>query len=165
MDIPDLLGIALGKIKYDNTLILDIETTGFGSESRITCISVKLLDSNPVSFCLDSEERLIKEFFQYLLALEGTILLVTYGGVRFDYKVIRKRTSQYSLFMELNWFNKLHKSDLAQTTNGGLEGKTGDGKLAIKLWKEKRIDELIEYCENDVLLTEKLYLKSKEGVL
>jgi predicted PolB exonuclease-like 3'-5' exonuclease len=37
--------------------------------------------------------------------------------------------------------------------------KSGIGKNAIKLWKEGRYDELKEYCMNDVLITEEVFLR------
>jgi predicted PolB exonuclease-like 3'-5' exonuclease len=37
--------------------------------------------------------------------------------------------------------------------------KSGTGKNAIKLWEEKRFEELKKYCTQDVELTEEIYLK------
>lgn len=39
---------------------------------------------------------------------------------------------------------------------------TGDGKYALELYEEGKFNELIEYCSNDVRLTEKIYLKYLE---
>ena len=35
--------------------------------------------------------------------------------------------------------------------------KTANGLIAVQLWKQGRLDELIDYCRNDVRLTKELY--------
>jgi hypothetical protein len=45
---------------------------------------------------------------------------------------------------------------------GQNQAKAGTGKGAIRLWKEGKLDDLIEYCATDVEVTEEVYLKLNE---
>ena len=55
------------------------------------------------------------------------------------------------------------------------EAKSGDGLMALRLFKEKKIEELKKYCLNDVRLTKEIYdfglknnfilMKSQDGLL
>lgn len=45
--------------------------------------------------------------------------------------------------------------DLVQATLG--KGKSGHGLQAIELFREGRIDELVKYCQDDVILTKELF--------
>lgn len=47
----------------------------------------------------------------------------------------------------------------------GLGAKTGHGADAPKLWQQGKYKEVIDYCLNDVLLTKRLYLMWREGIL
>lgn len=50
--------------------------------------------------------------------------------------------------------------DVAKATLG--YGKTGDGMLAINLWKAQKLEELKKYCLADVKITKELYEYGKE---
>jgi DEAD/DEAH box helicase domain-containing protein len=49
---------------------------------------------------------------------------------------------------------------VAQATLG--MGKSGDGLQAVRFWKEGRIDELKDYCLQDVRVTRDIYEKALE---
>jgi len=83
--------------------------------------------------------------------------IITFNGDRFDSKVLShygdvSRIRQKSFDIAPRLFSKLgHRlklETLAQATLG--IGKTADGMLALKWWKEGKIDQIAEYCEQDV---------------
>jgi DEAD/DEAH box helicase domain-containing protein len=82
---------------------------------------------------------------------------VSFNGDRFDSKVlshygdvsqIRKRSFDIAppLFNKLG--HRIKLDTLAQATLG--TGKTADGMVALQWWREGEIDQLAEYCEQDV---------------
>ena len=47
----------------------------------------------------------------------------------------------------------------------GLGGKTGDGGQVYGMWKDGKIDEIEEYCMNDVLSTAKLFARIESWIV
>lgn len=92
-------------------------------------------------------------------------LVVTFNGINFDYEVLRP----YGLHPELLYpksYDILHKMQqvlghrvsLASVALATLnEGKSGDGKDAVKWFREGKIDKIIEYCKQDVNITRRIY--------
>ncbi len=105
--------------------------------------------------------------------LQKAQLLVTFAGKRFDIPVMEK----YFHFniSSINHYDILEKVeeklgrrislDILAEANLGLK-KTGKSIDAIDLYSQGKIDELKEYCLNDVKLTKELYeLIKKQGYL
>ncbi len=163
-------------------VVFDIETTGLNPwyDDRITCISAKDDEGNWFSeVCNEfkNERYCIRKFIFWLREKEDK-LLVTKNGKGFDIPFILSRLSKPSkridiiLVLALSVFKKEEHFDLQEITSKYIslkdmaklfscEPKSGDGISAIKLWEEKRYDELKSYCEQDVNVTEQVYLKYK----
>lgn len=168
-------------------IIFDIETTGLSPwyGDQITCICAKDSEGNAIKLIHQKEgecnERDVMRKFLYWLHNHNDLeqyYLITKNGKLFDVPFIltrELRSETESVFpTSMGGFNLLHMKhlDLHQITSKpislanmaellGCTLKSGDGLNAIKLWKEGRYDELAEYCMNDVVVTEQVYLKLK----
>jgi uncharacterized protein YprB with RNaseH-like and TPR domain len=153
-----------------NILCIDIETTGlnplFGDS--ITCICAKTKNEeyrNDVSE--QDEKELLLDFMNWFADLEYFDLIVTKNGKNFDIPFIFIKCMIYDISFEKDLMFFPH-FDLQELTTKRislqsmaemycLDGKNGTGINAIKLYKEKRFSELLNYCWQDVLLIEKIY--------
>lgn len=158
-------------------LTFDIETTGLDPiNSRITCICAKTPEGEEFKFCNCEEKETIKDFLK-LFDLYDIVSLVSANGKDFDIPFILDRAYILGLdfkpkveeitnkphFDVVNDIcsKKISLNNLAKLY--GFPVKTGNGLEAIKLWNEKKIDKLVNYCANDVRLTEKVYLRYLEN--
>jgi len=91
-------------------------------------------------------------------------LVVGFNLYRFDYQVLQPYTSfPLESLPTLDLMEEVRRKlgirvsldQLAWATLGA--GKSGDGMLAIRLWRQGRIEELMEYCRRDVEITWQLY--------
>jgi DEAD/DEAH box helicase domain-containing protein len=89
--------------------------------------------------------------------LSGFGVVISFNGDNFDSRVLSRYGSidgiiQHSFDVLVDLSRRLgHRVSLdsvAQATLG--LGKTADGLIALKWWKEKEIDLLAEYCRRDV---------------
>ena len=159
-------------------LVFDIETTGLNPwyDNRITCICAKSVNYNVVKdFKLsgDNEKVLLEQFLYFLRDYKDSIL-VTANGKDFDIPFILTRCVLNGItFFECEFLLRLKHFDLQQQTNKKIslndlsiilldKKKEANCMTAIILATEKRFDELIKYCMNDVQLTEECYLKLLE---
>jgi DEAD/DEAH box helicase domain-containing protein len=71
-------------------------------------------------------------------------VLSFYGDVR----VIQKKSLDILVDLKKILGHRLRLDSLAKATLG--VGKTADGLLSLKWWKEGRVDEIIRYCQQDV---------------
>lgn len=156
-------------------IVFDIETTGLNpTSSKITCICAKSDSGSSYNGCHTNERGLIRDFLKWIKK-EKVSLLISANGKDFDIPFIlmrayiRKIESKEVLFInKFKHFDiinditdkKISLNNLAKVYGFGL--KTGDGKEAIKLFENSKFDKLIDYCMNDVELTEKIYLKYQE---
>ena len=96
--------------------------------------------------------------------LRSADLVVGYNVKRFDYEVLRAYTDDplsdlptvdmlVDLYRALGWRPKL--DDIAAATIGS--GKSANGVQAVQWFREGRIDEVIDYCRQDVEVTWKVY--------
>lgn len=116
------------------------------------------------------------------------VLLVSFNGIHFDFGVLAAvlfdagdgaladdlttlAANSYDILAEV-WhitgrdYAKGNSLDaLCQVNNLGR--KTGHGAHALRLWQEGRIAEVLNYCQNDVMLTKKLFelVAAQRGVL
>ncbi len=155
---------------------LDLETCCSAEEvggwSRCHAMGVSLavlMETNPERVTVYREgdlEHLVRR-------LQELDLVIGFNVKRFDYRVLQPYT-QISLgsLPTLDLLEELHQvlgfrlslGHLAEKTLG--QKKTGDGLLALELYKAGRWEELESYCRQDVLLTKSLFeFGAREGYL
>ncbi len=107
------------------------------------------------------EER---EFAKLWPRLEMADRLIGYNTVQFDYLVMNNYyTGDFAKFPTLDILAEIQKSlgrrikleEVAQATIG--EGKSGYGGQAVEWWKDGKIQEIKDYCLQDVKITRKVY--------
>jgi len=157
------------KSKTKNYICLDIETTGLRPwyGDRITCICAKGSKGKKYSDVNRDEEMLIEMFLKWMLSKPmEEHFLITKNGKNFDIPFILTRLSLKRDLCEAGdlFILKMPHFDLQEITSKrislqvmaellGCNPKSGTGENAIKLWKEKRYDELKAYCMQDVNTT------------
>ena len=157
-------------------IVFDIETTGLNPlDSRITCICARTKDSEAVyQGCHTNEKGLISDFIKWLRK-ENDGLLISANGKEFDLTFIFMRAFIKGLsFRNMKFILKFEHFDIIKDITDkkislnnlarlyGFKLKSGDGVNAIKLFEDIKLEELMEYCMNDVKLTEQVYLKYLE---
>ncbi len=102
--------------------------------------------------------------------LKSASLVVGYNVLNFDYEVLRAYTDEpLHLLPTVDMLDHLHRrlgfrvklDDLARATLN--TRKSGDGLDAIRWWRAGQIDQLCEYCEQDVEVTRRLYEFGKQN--
>lgn len=108
------------------------------------------------------EEHTISDL---IAQIRKAALVIGFNVKAFDYKVLSRYTDldfeQIPTFDMLDEIyqqlgHRVRLDNLAQATLG--LGKTNDGIGAIELWQQGRIEELSEYCQQDVEITRKVFL-------
>ncbi len=147
--------------------VLDIETRrsaaevgGWNKAERMGVSCAVLYDSASKeyhTYLQDEMEALVDH-------LEKLDLVIGFNIVRFDYKVLSglspynfHKLPTLDLLMEVHEIlgYRLSLDHLAQQTLGC--EKSADGLQALAWWKEGKMDEIIEYCKQDVRVTRDLY--------
>lgn len=161
-------------METEKYVVFDAETTGLRAcENTITCICAK--DSENDWFCEAStnEPEIILKFWGYL-SKKKDYKLISANGKNFDIPFILIRAYILGIqFLPMSFILREHFDIICDITDKwislnnlariyGFELKTGSGTNAIKLFCEGKYSELIEYCCDDVKLTEKIYLKFME---
>jgi DEAD/DEAH box helicase domain-containing protein len=147
--------------------VLDIETQLSAEEvgGWHKCHLMRL----SVAVMADLTEQRYEAFFEdqakeLCRRLEGVDLVVGFNVKRFDYRVLQPYTSidlaalpTLDILEEMNHLlgHKLSLNHLAEKTLKA--AKSGDGLLALQLFKEGRLEELTDYCRKDVELTARLF--------
>ena len=159
-------------MKNEKYIVFDIETTGLNPlDSRITCICAKRSDGESYNGCHTNERGLIKDFLKWI-DLTYDDFFISANGRDFDIPFIHIRAFLNNISLkEIKWINRAKHFDVINDITDkrislnnlarvyGLKLKSGDGKNAIKLFEDGKFDDLIDYCMDDVELTEKVYLK------
>jgi DEAD/DEAH box helicase domain-containing protein len=101
--------------------------------------------------------------------LKAADLVVGFNLLRFDYEVLRGYTD-YPLWRlpTVDIMDEVYRAlgfrvglnDLASATLG--IQKSADGLQAIRWWRQGRVEELFEYCRQDVEVTKRLYEFGRE---
>ena len=152
--------------------VLDIETTGLNPiDCQVTCICTK--DSKGywhngfVGEGNFTEQQLIENICNNLKK-KNIEVIITKNGKMFDIPFMIVRNPKSADFLK-----KVKHIDIQEYTEGrvklsdmafllGTENKSGKGEDAIKLWKDKEFTKLVDYCKQDVEVTEQCYLKLQE---
>ena len=91
-------------------------------------------------------------------------LVVGFNVIDFDYQVLRAysprdltRIKTFDILQDVRrrLGYRISLSDLAQATLGA--AKTADGLMSIKWFKEGKIEKIVDYCKNDVIITFRLF--------
>jgi len=151
-------------------IVLDIETTGLNPiNHKITCICAKTNDANYFYKCSTNEYAILIHFYCWIINKKDYII-ITKNGKQFDIPFIISRsvlTIDGRFHVLIDIFKHIDIQEVTKkrislddmATLLKLSNKSADGLQAIKWFKEKKYSKIIEYCMNDVLLTEKVYKK------
>ena len=125
-----------------------------------------LYDSREDEFSVFMEDD-VEELIERLLGMD---LVVGFNIERFDYQVLsgythiplRKEVTTLDILKEVKkrLGYRLSLDHLAASTLGAK--KAGNGLLALKWWRERRLERLINYCREDVRLTRDLFVHGHE---
>ncbi len=131
---------------------------------RVSC--AVLYDSREDEFSVFMEDD-VEELIERLLGMD---LVVGFNIERFDYQVLsgythiplRKEVTTLDILKEVKkrLGYRLSLDHLATSTLGAK--KAGNGLLALKWWRERRLERLINYCREDVRLTRDLFVHGHE---
>jgi DEAD/DEAH box helicase domain-containing protein len=108
------------------------------------------------------------ELPQFWRRLEQCDLVVGFNNKGFDDQVVAAYFPEISKIPSFDMLEEIANrlgfrvklDNLAQATLG--EAKSGDGLKAIELYRAGKIDELRDYCLDDVKITHKLYEHGKQ---
>ncbi|MFP3866563.1 MAG: DEAD/DEAH box helicase [Desulfobacteraceae bacterium] len=140
---------------------LSAEEVGGWSRCHQMKVSVAVLAVNQQEDCEIYLEPDIDKLCRRLQELD---LVVGFNLKRFDYQVLRPYTTlDLAAIPTLDILDDVHQilgirlslGHLAEKTLG--QAKSGDGLLALQLFKDGRFPELIAYCQQDVRLTRALF--------
>jgi DEAD/DEAH box helicase domain-containing protein len=96
--------------------------------------------------------------------LKAADLVVGFNVLRFDYEVLRAYTSEtFADVPTVDMLDHIYKrlgfrislDNLAGATLGA--AKSADGLQAVRWYKQGRIEEVLDYCQQDVEVTRRLY--------
>lgn len=155
-----------------NYCVIDIETQrsaqevgGWHRADRMGISCIVMYDSNKDTY-LDFSENQVQELIDTMKQFD---LIIGFNIVKFDYLVLRSYTEfDFRKLKTLDILNdiytqlgyRLSLDHLASVTLG--KQKTADGLQALRWWKEGRIQEIIDYCKQDVMITRDLFLYGQE---
>ncbi len=147
-------------------LTFDIETTNTFDEVG----SPHATDLDLAVVCVhDSETDEMTSYFKEDLGklwplIEKADMLVSYNGDHFDIPLLNKyyagdltQIKSLDLLVEIRKVlgRRIKLDDVASATLG--ESKSADGLQSIIWWRQGKIDEVVAYCKQDVLVTKKVY--------
>lgn len=149
-----------------NVIVFDIETqNAFMDVGRGNYDKLHLSIAVAYFYKTDTYEVYTEDnIYELLSYFKEADLVVGFNIKGFDYPVLEGYFGE-SLddISTLDMLEEVHRSIgrrikldyLAEATLGNK--KTANGLVAIKFWKDGRIEELTEYCKHDVKLTKELY--------
>jgi len=153
--------------------VLDIETrrsaaeVGGWNKARKMGVSCAVLYDSKADAFIDYLQDDVDELCRNLLNFD---LIIGFNIIGFDYKVLSGLSDfDFSCLPTLDILLKIHErlgyrlslDHLATHTLG--TGKTADGLMALKWWRQGKIKEIIQYCRQDVKVTRDLYLYGREN--
>jgi DEAD/DEAH box helicase domain-containing protein len=102
--------------------------------------------------------------------LRAADLVVGFNLLRFDYEVLRAYTDDpLDDLPTVDMLDHVHRrlgfrlslDNLAGSTLG--TAKSADGLQAVRWWREGRLQEILDYCQQDVEVTRQLYEYGKQN--
>jgi len=159
-------------------LITDVETTSLdpSENGRITCISTyNFDDGKTLSFWGADEIKILSDFWNYVENLKCP-KLVSFNGAEFDlpYLIHRSivRSQKISKYTHLDLrhiansffisYNKRARGNLAYWAAVlGITQTTPPGSHMIKLFMDKKYDEIKNHCIEDLEITKALFERLK----
>lgn len=154
-------------------IYFDIETQNIFQEvgghypERLKISVAVSYDSQDASF----HRYLEADAEQLALDLQSTDLVVGYNLYGFDYPVLQQYTDKVVLaeLPTVDMMRELQKllgfrPKLDSVASATLQvGKSADGLQAVRWWREGKINEILAYCQQDVVVTRDLYLFGKNN--
>jgi DEAD/DEAH box helicase domain-containing protein len=150
-----------------NVLFFDVETQRSFDEvgGRHNIRKLGLSAAVTYSTADDAFHHYTEEMVADLIAdLKAADLVVGFNVLRFDYEVLRAYTDDPLDDLEtVDMLDHIHKrlgfrvslDNLAGATLGA--AKSADGLQAVRWYREGRIQEILDYCQQDVEVTRQLY--------
>lgn len=147
-------------------LTFDIETTNTFDEVG----SPNAADLDLAVVCVhDSETDEMTSYFKEDLGklwplMEQADMLVTFNGDHFDIPLLNKyyagdltQIKSLDLLVEIrkSLGRRIKLDDIASATLG--ESKSADGLQSIVWWRQGKIDDVVNYCKQDVKVTKNVY--------
>jgi DEAD/DEAH box helicase domain-containing protein len=172
IDVNTLPGIDMKRPAPKRYGVLDIETRysadevgGWNRVDRMG-VSIACLWDSAAEAMYDFEQDDMDSLVAHLQKFD---LVIGFNHVKFDYAVLGglhpfafRSLPNLDLLVEVN--NRLgyrvKLDNIASATLGA--GKSADGLMALKWWKEGRLDLITEYCRQDVAVTRDVYLFGRE---
>lgn len=168
--------VLIGKEKQlKNIITLDIETQylstdpevgGWGHPERMKVAVVCIHCSKDDKF----HSYLEKDIPELIEKLKEADLIVGFNIIKFDFAVLQPYTDfDLSVLPTYDILDVVYRKlkyrvslqNFSETTLG--EGKSGDGCQAVQMFRENKMEGLIEYCKKDVALTRNLFYFAKEN--
>jgi len=152
-------------------IFLDIETTGLNPTygNRITAICAKA-GNDEFKQTHIYEMNILDEFNKFMhLHPKEDYKLVTKNGKMFDIPFIVNRwVQQPANYEDIKYLVDYEHFDIQEITKKrisladmtrfyGIQNKSASGLEAIEFWKNKEYQKIVNYCWDDVLITEKVY--------
>ncbi|MFH1632218.1 MAG: ribonuclease H-like domain-containing protein [bacterium] len=146
-----------------NEVVLDIETqTAIGEvareDLRVSVVVAYFYNEDKYESYLENDlPRLFKQ-------LEGASRIIGYNSVGFDIPILNKYYAGDLLnISQLDMLDKIYQAlgfrlkldAVAAATTGA--GKSAHGLTAVQWWKEGRVQDVIDYCQQDVKVTKEVY--------
>jgi DEAD/DEAH box helicase domain-containing protein len=155
-----------------NALIFDVETQRTFDEvgGRHNIRKLGLAAAVTYSTVEGTFHHYTEETVAELIAgLQAADLVVGFNLLHFDYEVLRAYTDEpLDRIPTVDMLDHIHKrlgfrvslDKLAESTLGIT--KSADGLQAVRWYKQGRIQEILEYCQQDVEVTRRLYEYGKQ---
>lgn len=95
-------------------------------------------------------------------------VIVSYNGDSFDAKVLAANGITIPAYKSLDLLAEIKRADGVRFSLDAMAecnlgyGKNGSGKMAPIRWQQGHYAEVIQYCLNDVLMTQELYTLARE---
>jgi len=150
--------------------------------SKIITICAKKLNGETQVFSGADEKLILCDFFEHLKTL-GNVQFVSFNGYKFDvpFLVIRSKINKLNMPIKINtnqWsmetsnhfdvmlffsnkgnFVNPNLDVLGYLYGVGVEGDRFGGVEVERLYKEGKLDKIVDHCKQDILLLEGIYKK------